>query len=99
MDLSPALLVIACAASLPSAGLMLWKTADGTSEIEMTLGATVVIICLGLMVANASMGWWAVAVIAAFRAAKLILQREVRWPLLTLGTAAFVLYMVRVELV
>jgi hypothetical protein len=95
MDLNSLLLAIACATSLPSAGLMLRHAQDGRSSIEMAVGAAICTGCFGLVLAQSPIGWLAAALALSAATYALVKRRETRWPLLLLALLIFLVYLDR----
>jgi hypothetical protein len=89
------LLAIACAASLPSAGLTLRVRQPAKSMPEMTIGAAICITCFALVLTQGAILWLAVALLLSLLVHALAQQKHIRWPLLMLAGVAFLAYLSR----
>jgi hypothetical protein len=95
MDPDYLFLTIACAASGPSAGLMLRPAAHSVSSIEMSIGATICIAAFGLLVIHGTLPWILAILAGAIATVVLVHRLSLRWPLLLLSTFALAVYVDR----
>ena len=95
MNTDNMLLAIACAASLPSAGLMLRVRLPAESMSEVTIGAAVCITCFTLVLTQGPILWLVAALLLSLLAHALAQQKHIRWPLLMLASVAFLAYLSR----
>jgi hypothetical protein len=95
MDLNHMLLAVGCAASLPSAGIMLRSDLDRRLTIEMAIGVAICITCLGLVLSRTPISFLLVLAVAAVTSCTLVKRQQMRWPLLMLAAFAFLAYLHR----
>lgn len=95
MDLNHMLLAIGCAASMPSAGLMLRDRLDKRLTLETAVGAAICITCLGLIFVHAPSDLTVALAAGALVLLAYARSQPVRWPLLMLSAAAFLTYLHR----
>lgn len=95
MDPNYLFLTIACAASGPSAGLVLRPALDSRPSIEMSIGAAICIAAFGLLIIHGTLPWILAILAGAIATGALVHRLSLRWPLLLLSTFAFALYLHR----
>jgi lysylphosphatidylglycerol synthetase-like protein (DUF2156 family) len=98
MDPNQLLLTIGCAASMPSAALMLHDRQDVRSKVEMVVGASICIVCLGLVLTQSQILSYIAVAALALAALSLAKRQQTRWPLLLMATVALLAYLHRMEM-
>ncbi|MDZ7875058.1 MAG: hypothetical protein U5N27_19335 [Rhizobium sp.] len=98
MDTNYLFLTIACAASGPSARLMLRPVPDSRPSIEMSIGATICIAAFGLLIIHGTLPWILAILAGAITTGALVRRLSLRWPLLLLSTFALAVYLHRASI-